>query len=90
MIYTDKDDEKLIKIISKNIKYFRLNNNSEFRDKYNRITQERLAELCDLSTSFIGNIESSKVNAKMSITTLNKIAKVLNIEISELFIDRNL
>ncbi len=75
-------------IISRNIKYYRLNNNSKYADKYGRITQERLAELCDVSLSLISNIESEKVYQTFSIAILYRIARVLNIDISEFFKER--
>lgn len=90
MMYTNEDDKRIYDIISKNIKYFRINNHSNYGDKYNRVTQERLAELCDLSLSMISNIESNRVNQTFSISTLNKIAKVLNVDIKEFFVDRDL
>ena len=75
-------------IISRNIKYYRLNNNSKYADKYGRITQERLAELCDVSLSLISNIESEKVYQTFSIAILYKIAKVLNVDIRDFFNER--
>ena len=54
------------------------------------MTQEKLAELCDLSTSLIGNIESRKVAQSFSIAVLYRISRVLEVDIREFFVDRNL
>lgn len=59
---TNEELDKIFLMISRNVKFFRLNNNSLYADKFGRISQERLAELCDVSRSLIANIESEKVN----------------------------
>ena len=50
------------------------------------ITQKELAELCGLSTNYIGEIERS--GRKTSLETVEKIAKGLNIDPSLLLIYR--
>ena len=72
-------------MISRNIKYYRLNNNSKYADKYGRITQEKLAELCNVSHSLIANIESERVKQTFSITVIANISHVLNIPFEEFF-----
>lgn len=52
--------------------------------KRNRLTQERLAELVDLSVDYIGYIERGKQAPYLK--TLERIAKALNVEVYELFI----
>lgn len=47
-----------------------------------KYSQEKLAELSDLSTTSISTIERGK--SKPSVETLEKIAKALNIELKEL------
>ncbi len=84
---TDYDNE-IYKIVSRNIKYYRYNNKSKYADKYGKITQERLAELCDVSLGLISNIESEKVHQTFSIAILYRIARVLNIDIKEFFTER--
>ena len=54
------------------------------------MTQKQLAEKCDLSHSLISNIESSKVQQSFSIAVLYRIARILEIDIKEFFVDRNL
>lgn len=89
MKFNENDDRYIYELVSKNIKYFRLHNNSKY-STYGKMTQEKLAEKCDLSHSLISNIESQKVQQSFSIAVLYRIAKVLEIDIKEFFVDRNL
>ena len=50
-----------------------------------RYTQEKLSELCDISTSYLGHIERG--SRKMSIDTLVTIANVLNVSLDYLLSD---
>ena len=84
MITNDKIDE-IFDMISRNIKFYRLNNNSKYADEFGRISQEKLAELCNLSQSLIANIESKKVKQTFSITVVATISKVLNIPFENFF-----
>ncbi len=52
-------------------------NNVKFYRKQLNISQEKLAELSDLSTNYIGDIE--RTNRKVTIDTIEKVAKGLNI-----------
>lgn len=88
MNFDPNDDRYIYDVISKNIKYYRLHNNSKY-SSYGRMTQEKLAELCSLSHSLISNIESSKVQQSFSIAVLYRISRVLEVDIKEFFIDRN-
>ena len=87
MEFSTADDRYIYELVSKNIKNYRLHNNSKF-SKYGKITQERLAELCDLSHSLISNIESAKVRQSFSLAVLYRISKVLEIDICKLFEER--
>lgn len=53
--------------------------------KNKKLTQEQLAELCDLSTAHIGHIERG--TRTMSIDTLVKLAVVLNTGVDYLLFD---
>ena len=86
---TDIELEETFLMISRNIKFYRLNNNSKYGDKYGRISQERLAELCNVSRSLISNIESEKVKQTYSIAVILSISKILNIPFEEFFKEHN-
>ena len=59
----------------------------EYRLKQN-LTQEELAEKCNLSTVYISNIERGKAN--ISFHTLDKISKILNFNIYLSISDKNI
>lgn len=62
--------------LSINIKTYRKNLN---------LTQEQLAELSDISISYIKQIESNKNYTNVTLTVLLKISKALNKSLEELF-----
>ena len=66
----------IIRLVAKNVKKFR---------HQRLISQECLAELCELHRNYIGQIERCEVN--ISIITLEAIAKALEINFMELFTD---
>ena len=63
-------------ILSSNVKKYRL---------IKGITQEKLAELTELSLSYIKQIESKEEFKNVTFTTLEKISKALDISIKNLF-----
>lgn len=63
-------------------------NNVKFYRKQLNISQEKLAELSDLSTNYIGDIE--RTNRKVTIDTIEKVAKGLNIDPTLLLVNRNI
>ena len=63
-------------IFSENIKKLR---------KEKNLTQEELAELSDLSISYVKQIESSKSFKNLTLTTILKLSKALDTSISRLF-----
>ena len=58
--------------------------NLKFYRKENKISQEKLAELCDCATSTIGCIECGRQTPSFEL--LVKIAKALNISPADLFL----
>ena len=88
MSFSEEDDRYIYEIVSRNIKYYRLHNNCK-NNKYGKVTQEQLAEMCDLSHSLISNIESAKVQQSFSLAVLYRISKALEIDITQLFQDRD-
>ncbi len=63
-----------IKIIQENIKKFR---------KQQNLTQEKLSELCGISTDYLSEIERGK--KVPSLKRLIKIAETLNVPMSKFF-----
>ncbi len=76
-----KSDE-LFKIIGSNVKYYR----KLYSLNKGKMTQENLAELVDVSTALIGNLESEKISQGISVVTLWKISQVLEVPIDKLFV----
>lgn len=62
---------------------FEIGSRIKAQRKKNNLSQEKLAELSGLNTSYIGQIERGDKNP--SIETIYKIAKSLKIDISTLF-----
>lgn len=82
--YIFREEKEIYLIIGKNIKYYR----KLYSLNKKELTQESLAELVNVSTSLIGNLESQKTYQGISIYNLYKISKVLNVPIEKFFIDR--
>lgn len=82
--YIFKSEKELYSIIGKNIRYYR----KLYSLNKDELTQEKLAELINVSTALIGNLESKKTYQGISIYNLYKISKVLEIPIESFFIDR--
>lgn len=76
MIITNKELSNKYSTLSYNIKFYR---------KVNKITQEQFAELSDLSTSYIKQIESGKEFKNLTLNSMLKISKALNVSIDKLF-----
>ena len=77
--------DKLNKIIGENIKKYR---RKTFIDG-KRLTQEKLAELINVSVSLISSLESNKSKKGISINNLYKISIVLNTPISKFMEDND-
>lgn len=75
----NKDLNYQYTIFSDNVKYYR---------KQSRLTQEQLAELADLSISYVKQIESNNEYKNISLTTILKISKALDIGVTTLFYNR--
>ena len=78
-----KDEKEIYSIIGKNIKYYR----KLYSLNVEELTQEHLAELANVSTSLIGNLESKKTYQGISIYNLYKISLILNVPIEKFFIN---
>jgi len=73
------DDKELYKTIGQNIKYYR---------QLNSLTQKELASLAEISISYLSKLEAAGCNKSLSISVLNKIANILQTEISNFFVPR--
>ena len=80
------ESDELFKIIGSNVKYYR----KLYNLNKGKMTQEDLAELADVSTALIGNLESEKISQGISVLTLWKISKILEISVDDLFNDTKL
>lgn len=56
----------------------------------NGLSQEDIAIHLNLSTGFIGHIESSKFRAKYNTSHLNELAKLFNCSVKDFFPDKPL
>ena len=82
--YVFKNEKELYSVIGRNIRYFR----KLYSLNKKELTQESLAEIANVSTSLIGNLESKKTYQGISIYNLYKISLILEVPIDEFFIDR--
>ena len=82
--YIFKDEKELYSTIGKNIRYYR----KLYSLNKKELTQESLAEIANVSTSLIGNLESKKTYQGISIYNLYKISCILEVPIENFFIDR--
>lgn len=82
--YIFMNEKELYSIIGKNIRYYR----KLYSLNKKELTQEALAEIVNVSTSLIGNLESKKTYQGISIFNLYKISKILEVPIENFFIDR--
>ena len=79
------DSNELFKIIGKHVKYYR----KLYNLQKGKMTQEQLAELANVSTALIGNLESEKIPQGISVYTLWKISQILDVPIENLFENPN-
>ena len=79
------ESKKLFYTIGTNIKYYR----KLYNLKKGKMTQAQLAELINVSTALIGNLESERIDQGLSVVTLWKISKALDVPIEKLFDDTN-
>ena len=71
-----ENDIDLYCVIGANIKHYR---------EQAKLTQVQLAEQAKISISYLSKIEAAGCDKSLSISVLNQIANVLDIEITEFF-----
>ena len=69
-------DTDLYRVIGSNIKHYR---------EQAQMTQVQLADAAQISISYLSKIEATNCDKSLSISVLNQIANVLDIEITEFF-----
>lgn len=69
-------DIELYRVIGSNIKRYR---------ECAKLTQPQLAESAQISISYLSKIEAFGCDKSISISVLNQIANILNVEITEFF-----
>ena len=74
------NDDELYQVIGSNIKFYR---------EKTGLTQIQLSEKLQISISYLSKIEAHGCNKSVSISLLNHVANVLNIDIIEFFKRRN-
>lgn len=67
----DLNSDEIFNVIGQNVKYYR----KLYNLNKGKMTQEKLAELVDVSTALIGNLESEKISQGISVVTLWKLVK---------------
>ncbi len=72
--------KELFKVLGRNVKYYR----KLYNLKKGKMTQEDLAESVDVCTALIGNLESEKIEQGVSVITLVKLSKALEVSIDDL------
>ncbi len=77
------DEKKLFEVIGKNVRYYR----KLYSLTHKEMTQEKLAEFIEVSTSLIGNLESKKTYQGISLYNLYKISIILDVPIDKFFIE---
>ena len=68
-------------MIGDNMRYFRFQNS-----KYGYLTQEKLANISQVSISIIRGIEAKREKIIISLSVLNSIARALDIPLYQFFI----
>ena len=70
------DDEYYYYIIRKNVKKYRLKQ---------KLTQQNLADMTEMSREYICDIENESRNKHLTIAVLGRIAEALNVDIRNFF-----
>lgn len=89
MNYTNDNKKELLKLIGKNVNYYRYHcNNDKIMNDKGFVTIERLAEEIGSSPNMLYNLTAENVVQGVSIIFLDKLARVLNVKLT-CFFDRH-
>ncbi len=86
MLYVKESRGDIFKIIGANVRYYRGMYNLNHPSK--KISQAKLAEMCNVSTGLIGSLETGKVQG-ISIPVLWNISQILGVSIEKFFQKRS-
>lgn len=87
MKYTDEEKKTLLKLIGKNVNYYRYHcNNSNIMNDKGFVTIEKLAEEIESSPNMLYNLTAENVEQGVSIVFIDKIARVLNVDLYYFFL----
>ncbi len=85
MLYIKESRGDIFKIIGANVRYYRGLYNLNHPDA--RLSQAKIARLCNVSAGLIGSLETGKVQG-ISIPVLWNISQILGVSIDKFFLDR--
>lgn len=86
MLYVKETRGDIFKVIGANVRYYRGLYNLKNPSK--KISQAKLAEMCNVSTGLIGSLETGKVQG-VSIPVLWNISQILGVSIDKFFQKRS-
>ena len=85
MLYIKETRGDIFKLIGANVRYYRGLYNLNHLN--NRISQAKIAQMCNVSTGLIGSLETGKVRG-ISIPVLWNISQILGVSIDKFFENR--
>ncbi len=85
MLYIKETRGDIFKLIGANVRYYRGLYNLNHPN--NRISQAKIAHMCNVSTGLIGSLETGKVQG-ISIPVLWNISQILGVSIDKFFENR--
>ena len=80
-------NKKQLRMPSKKLKQILANNIRSFRHK-KKLSQEELAEMCDLHRTYVGSVERGERNVTLS--TLEALSSALGISVIDLLSERGI
>lgn len=82
MEYTDENKKELLKLIGKNVNYYRYHcNNTKIMNNNGFVTIERLAEAIGSSPNMLYNLTAENDEQGVSIAFIDKIAQALDVDL---------
>ena len=87
MKYNDSNKKSLLKLIGKNVNYYRYHcNNTAIMNDKGFVTIEKLAEAIDSSPNMLYNLTAENVEQGVSIIFIDKIARALDVDLFYFFL----